>query len=109
MSGMKGRQTMAVRNTKELEIGLSPDRLARIDERVREAEYEMLLHELKHQAEIASAGGGSSVDSTKDEGAMSLTVLGQIVRSLGGTLTIRVAVPGKGEVTLNGVDLKQSA
>jgi predicted XRE-type DNA-binding protein len=98
---------MAVKDTRELEKGLSPERRQRIAARVKEMETEMLLSELRRQqemsqAELAEAMGIKQPNVSKLEGEddMQISTLRRLVTALGGRLRISVEIPGKGEFTL---------
>src|SRR4051812_11208399 len=99
---------MAVRNTRELEKDLSPERLRRIEQRAHEMEAEILLSELRRlaelsQVELAEALGVQQpqISRLESEDDMQISTLRRLVKALGGKLRITVEVPGKGEFTLS--------
>jgi DNA-binding Xre family transcriptional regulator len=86
---------------------MSPERRRRIADRVALAETEILLGELRQQAnmtqaELAAAMGISQPNVSKLEGEddMRISTLRRIVEALGGKLRITVEMPGKGEFPL---------
>jgi len=102
---------MSVRNSRELEKGLSPERRQRVAERVKEMEMDMLLSELRRQqemsqSELADAMGISQPNVSKLEGEhdMQISTLRRLVTALGGRLKISVEIPGRGEFTLSQFD-----
>ncbi len=99
---------MAVRNFRELEAKMSPESKARVAARVREANAEMLLAELRKQADMSQADLAEAlgiqqpnVSKLEYEDDMQISTLRKIVKALGGSLRISVDVPGRGEFTLS--------
>jgi transcriptional regulator with XRE-family HTH domain len=91
----------------ELRAKMSPERRARVDERVRAAIAEMPLEELRQaremtQAQLAdvlevSQGAVSKVERRTD---MYISTLRSYIRSMGGDLQIRAVFP-EGEVIID--------
>ncbi len=86
---------------------LSPERRAGIDAKVREANAEMLLAELrKHadmtQTDVANALGirQPQVSRMESDDDMQISSLSRLVRALGGELEVIVSLPTLGRVRL---------
>ncbi len=94
------------RNFKELQSRMSPERRARVDERVRKAISEMALDELRSarqltQTELAEVlrvdqGSISKLERRTD---MYISTLRRYVEAMGGSLQIRAVFP-EGEVQI---------
>lgn len=98
---------MASRKFEELEAKMPQEARQRAAELTRQMNMEILLEEVRQQAEmtqaeLAQAMGISQPNVSKLEGEddMRISTLRRIVKALGGTLRISVEVPGKGEFTL---------
>lgn len=103
---------MATRSFAEVEHNeMSQERRRRVAERVAAEELELLLSEVRRQAEmtqaeLAEAMGISQPNVSRLEGEddMRISTLRRLVRALGGRLRISVEVPGRGEFTLTQFD-----
>jgi transcriptional regulator with XRE-family HTH domain len=94
------------RNFRELQAGISPERRARVEERVRRAIREMALDELRSareltQSELAEVlkvdqGSISKLERRTD---MYISTLRRYVEAMGGSLQIRAVFPD-GEVQI---------
>jgi len=94
------------RNFKELQTKMSPERRARVEDRVRKAVQEMALDELRSarqltQSELADVlrvdqGSISKLERRTD---MYISTLRRYVEAMGGSLQIRAVFP-EGEVQI---------
>jgi transcriptional regulator with XRE-family HTH domain len=99
---------MATRPFSDLESRMSPDARKRVAERVRQVNAEMLLSELRKQAEMSQAELAEAlgiqqpnVSKLESEDDMQISTLRRLVKALGGRLKISVEIPGKGEYVLS--------
>lgn len=90
-----------MRNFKELESRMDPERLARSRERARGMMAEMLLAELRRHAgmtqdELAGALGikQPSLSKLESQGDMRVSTLRNLIEALGGELEIVAHMPG---------------
>ena len=94
------------RNFKELEAKISPERSARINERVRQAVAEMALDELRHARQLTQAGLANtlgvdqgSISKLERRADMYVSTLRSYVEAMGGSLQIKAVFPD-GEVRI---------
>ncbi len=87
---------------------MSPERRARVDKMVRDAEAEMLLSELRKHAEMTQADvaaalgiGQPQVSRMEADDDMQISTLSRLVRTLGGELEVFVTLPKLGRVRLS--------
>jgi DNA-binding Xre family transcriptional regulator len=94
------------KNFNELRKRMSPERLARSEERVKKMLAEMPLHELREarrltQEQLGEQLGVAQAEVSKLERRtdMYVSTLGRIIQAMGGRLELRAVFPD-GEVTI---------
>jgi len=94
------------RNFKELQAKMSPDRRARVEERVRQAIKEMALDELRSARDLTQAQLAETLKM--DQGSISklerrtdmyISTLRRYIEAMGGSLQIKAVFP-EGEVQI---------
>ena len=94
------------RNFKELQAKISPDRRARVEQRVQQALKEMALDELRSARQLTQTGLASilgvdqgSISKLERRTDMYISTLRSYVQAMGGDLQIRAVFPD-GEVQI---------